>query len=191
MIANQENPAESGDQIDRAAQDLRQRAEKQARETGAEESMLLSAMESSRLVHELRVHQIELEMQNEELRRTQAALEISHERLHDLYEQAPVGYVTLAEDGMILDGNQTAAAFLEISQDNLVRRHLTDFIAPQDQDTYYLAQRKLFKTGECQAFELHILHANGTFWWARVETRLAEDRCQRGKNLPGGDQQRQ
>ena len=64
-----------------------------------------------RLVHELQVHQIELEMQNDELRRTQSELELSRTQYFDLYDLAPVGYFTLSEKGMIL-GNLTGANLL-------------------------------------------------------------------------------
>jgi PAS domain S-box-containing protein len=175
MTISKGNLEDSNNLSNQPAQDLRQRAEQQAQETGAEVSMLLSTLENNRLMHELQVHQIELEMQNDELRRTQVALEISRERLLELYEQAPVGYVTLAEDGKILEGNLTAAIFLGISKDGLVNHHLTDFIAPEDQDIYYLGQRRLFSTGKHQAFELRMRHPDGTFWWARMEGDLAQD----------------
>ena len=70
--------------------------------------------ETSRVVHELRVHQIELEMQNEELRRTHQELEEEHERYLDLYDFAPVGYCTLSEQGQIIKLNLTAATMLDM-----------------------------------------------------------------------------
>ena len=99
-------------------------------------------------VHELRVHQIELEMQNEELRRAQRALEDSQARYFDLYELAPVGYLTLSDTGVITEANLTAARLLNMSRTLLVRQPLTRFIAPEDQDVYFLYRRRLLSMCE-------------------------------------------
>ena len=78
---------------------LRKRAEEKAAESPKETEPLSPA--ATRLtLHELRVHQIELEMQNEELRRAQAELDASRALYFDLYDLAPVGYVTVAENGL-------------------------------------------------------------------------------------------
>ena len=82
---------------------LRKRAEEQA---GSIEQTSLSAHtpeEIQRILHELRVHQIELEMQNEELRTAQTQIEAGRARYFDLYDLAPVGYLTISEKGIILE----------------------------------------------------------------------------------------
>src|ERR1039458_767612 len=74
----------------------------------------LSPEETRRMLHELRVHQIELEMQNEELRRAQAELDAERAAYFDLYDLAPVGYCTVSEPGLILQANLTAAGLLGV-----------------------------------------------------------------------------
>ncbi len=107
--------------------ELRQRmAELEKSETRcerAEETLLrqtgnlqeLSTEDIQRLVHELRTHQIELEMQNEELRRAQIELEESRNRYSDLYDFAPIGYFTFDKNGLILEVNLTGANKLVVS----------------------------------------------------------------------------
>ena len=90
---------------------LRRRAEEMLlKQPGALDNIPSADVQS--IVHELRVHQIELEMQNDELCRTQQELEASREKYFALYDLAPVGYVTLNEKGIILDANLTAPALL-------------------------------------------------------------------------------
>ena len=81
----------------------------------------LTAAATKGLVHELQVHQIELEMQNEELRRTQSELEASRTRYFELYDLAPVGYFTVSENGMILEANTTGAGLLGVGEKRFVQ----------------------------------------------------------------------
>jgi PAS domain S-box-containing protein len=137
----------------------------------------LSAEEVRRLLHELRVHQIELEMQNEELRRAQGELEASRARYFDLYDLAPVGYCTLSEKGLILEANLTAAALLGVARSALLKQPLTRFILPEDQDIYYLHRKQLFESGRPQVCELRMVRqdAPDSFLWARLEATVAQD----------------
>ncbi|RYZ83077.1 MAG: PAS domain-containing protein, partial [Moraxellaceae bacterium] len=75
-----------------------------------------------KVVHQLQVHQIELEMQNEELRRIQLQLEAARLRYFDLYDLAPVGYCTLDERGLILEANLMAAKMFDVSRSDLVNK---------------------------------------------------------------------
>ena len=126
---------------------LRQRAEEQVQGMGVEDVGMLSPEAAQQLVHELRVHQIELEMQNEELRRMQEVLEASRARYFDLYDLAPVGYFTLSEQGLILEANLTAATMLGVPRGALVKQPLTRLIVPEDEDIYYLHRKRLLETG--------------------------------------------
>jgi diguanylate cyclase (GGDEF)-like protein/PAS domain S-box-containing protein len=127
------------------------------------------------LLHELEVHQIELEMQNEELRRTSGNLEASRARFADLYELAPVGYLTLGADSRIRQANLTAAARLGKDRTQLLGRPLTQFIFKDDQDVYYLHRKALYRTRRPQNCELRLLGADGTPFWVHLDAVLAED----------------
>ncbi len=154
------------------AAELRHRAEAVNRENEARALENLAAgspTEIQQLLHELRVHQIELEMQNEELRAAQVELETSRARFIDLYDLAPVGYVTISKTGMILEANLTIAALLGVARGMLVGQMLTRFILPEDQDIYYQHHKQLFETGQPQVCELRLLRSNSPPFWARLE----------------------
>ena len=155
--------------------DLRRRAEEKARADEAQTQETLSPEEAGRLLHELQVHQIELEMQNEELRRAQGELEASRARYFDLYDLAPVGYFTLSEQGLILEANLTGAGLLGVGRRDLVKQPLTRFILPEDQDIYYRHRKQLFETGAPQVYELRMLRADAAPFWARLEATEAQD----------------
>jgi PAS domain S-box-containing protein len=136
---------------------LRQQAERIARERKGKamvDAATLSPAEAKRLLHELQVHQIELELQNEELRRAQVALEDSRARYFDLYDLAPVGYFTLDAGGIILEANLTGATLLGVTRDALVGQPLSRFITGGDADVFYIHHRQLMSTRTPQACEL-------------------------------------
>ncbi len=156
---------------------LRRRAEVRAAATEYRDPAVLSPEEAGRLLHELRVHQIELEMQNEELHRAQVELEGSRARYFDLYHLAPVGYLTLSEKGTILEANLRAAALLGMPAGTLVKRPLSRFILPEDSDVYYRYHRQLFQTGQPQACEVRLAprRAGASSTWVRLEMVQAQD----------------
>lgn len=90
------------------------------------------------MAHQLQLHQVELEIQNDELLRIQNELQATQLRYKELYDLAPVGYCTLNEFGIILENNQLADNLLVDENHTLIGRTFTDFIYPEDQDTYYL-----------------------------------------------------
>ncbi|MBK5967102.1 hypothetical protein CCR95_24290 [Thiocystis minor] len=155
-----------------STQDLRQRAEARLGMMDAPGMDTVAPDATAQLVHELSVHQIELELQNEELRRTQEALAVSHARYFDLYDLAPVGYVTLSEAGLIQEANLAAATLLNTSRGNLLHQSLNHFILPEDQDVFYHCRRQLWATGESQSCELRLSDANGEPRWIGLETSL-------------------
>lgn len=88
------------------------------------------------MLHELEVHQIELEMQNEELRRALAIIEESRERYVDFYDFAPAGYITLGSDATIKEINLTGASLLGDERSELLLKHFVHFVAPRDRDRW-------------------------------------------------------
>ena len=156
-------------------QALRERAEEEARGGDADAGETLSPEQARRTLHDLRVHQIELEMQNEELRRAQIELDASRARYFDLYDLAPVGYVTVNEPGLILEANLTAATLLGVVRGRMVRQPISRFILKEDQDIYYLHRKQLFATGTPQACELRMVKGDGVAFWASLTATIAHD----------------
>jgi diguanylate cyclase (GGDEF)-like protein/PAS domain S-box-containing protein len=152
--------------------DLRQRAESRLAIAESLPGDDLAPESAKRLIHELRVHQIELELQNEELRRTQEALEHSRTRYFELYDLAPVGYLTLNEAGLIQGVNLAAAKLLDTSRNALISTPLTQFIFPEDQDIYYHFRNQLGSAGEPQSCELRLRRVEARPAWVRLEASL-------------------
>ena len=142
-----------------------------------EDLAALAPAEARRLLHELRVHQIELEMQNEELRRTQAELMASRTRYFDLHDLAPVGYLTISEAGLVVEANLRASALFGGARRALAGQPLSRFIHPADRDRYYYYRKQLFETGAPQTCELRLASpvADAPSIWAQFEATLAQD----------------
>ena len=143
--------------------DLRRLAEERLLESrsdfakaGAEESANALA-----LVHELQVHQIELEMQNEELKRARQEAEEALAKYSDLYDFAPIGLFTLDEVGQILESNLAGATFLGVERRNLSKKSFQRFIAPKDRPSFDDFCKTAFETSVKQMCELFLLKKNG------------------------------
>jgi PAS domain S-box-containing protein len=148
---------------------LRWRAEERA-QSRPEQRKPLSMQDLQTTLHELRVHQIELEMQNEELLRVQDKLEEARARYFDLYDLAPVGYLILSPEGLILEVNQTAVTLLGAARATLVRQPITRFIQSQDQDVYYLYRKHLHQAGGAPGCDLRLRKPDGTLLWVHLAT---------------------
>ncbi|MEI2676580.1 MAG: ATP-binding protein [Burkholderiaceae bacterium] len=134
-----------------------------------------SPEEIQRLLHELGVHQIELEMQNDELRRAQLELEASRSRWIELYESAPVGYLTVGPAGEIRQLNLCAANMLGRARGELLKQPFTKFIFSEDQDTFYLLSQKLLLADDQPSCELRLAAADGKPVWTQLATTAAHD----------------
>jgi diguanylate cyclase (GGDEF)-like protein/PAS domain S-box-containing protein len=168
-------PIDGGSSEDRPP--LRQRAELQlASRLHLEqaEQQASSPAEFKALLHELQVHQIELEMQNDELHQTLAELDNAKSRFENFYDYAPVGYCSVSSTGQIDQANLTTASMLGVSRDALQGQLITNFIAPDDQDVFYLFRKRLEtiipKVSSC---ELRLTRADGSKFWTHL-VALAE-----------------
>jgi PAS domain S-box-containing protein len=130
--------------------------------------------EANQLIHELRVHQIELEMQNEELRRVQHELEISRSRYADLYDFSPVGYLTLNRNGQIVDLNLTAATQLGIERGHLLNKQFQYLVFPPDKKDFLSHLNALFEVEERQIIELRLSPNGGEQFYVRLESTYLE-----------------
>ena len=129
----------------------------------------------NQLLHELHVHQIELEMQNEELRESHHALDVIRTRYFDLYDLAPIGYLTLNQHGIIQQANLTVADMLGLVRSTLIKKPLTKLIFKADQDVFYLNHKQLINSGDPQSFDLRIINNGDTPLWVNCVITLAQN----------------
>ncbi|MDD5093457.1 MAG: ATP-binding protein [Dehalococcoidia bacterium] len=153
---------------------LRKRAEDLA-DVGPEYLADISREKAHQMIHELRVHQIELEMQNEELLRTQGELEESRSKYVDLYDFAPIGYITLGQNGSILDANIAAAELLGIERRFLIQRAFHSLVSPDFRDTFHVHRRQVFQTLIPQACELKLLKKSVEPFHAHLRSIAVQD----------------
>jgi len=153
---------------------LRQRAEQILNQESADRKAFPGG-DIQELIHELQVHQIELETQNEELRRTQIELEDSRNKYFDLFDLAPIGYLVLNQEGLIQEVNLTAADLLGFDRRYLIKRGFSQFIAPDFQDVFYLHRKKVFEVKTRQGCELKLFKKDGTSLDVQVESVATRD----------------
>jgi PAS domain S-box-containing protein len=149
------------------AEVLRSRAEEQLRRK-PEDLADKSRAEIQAVVHELHVHQIELEMQNEQLRSAQEEIEASRERYVELYDFAPVGYLTVNKGGFISHANLTSVSMLGVERGRLISLPFSRFVLAEDQESYYFCWRKVFESPAGQSCELRLRPQAGSTFFARL-----------------------
>ncbi|HBA85007.1 MAG TPA: hypothetical protein DCZ95_13010 [Verrucomicrobia bacterium] len=126
--------------------ELRLRAETRLQEQPTSAPAPAEGVETQRLLHELQVHQVELEMQNEELKETRDKLESLLEKYTDLYDFAPVGYLTLDPEGTILESNLAGAALLRLGRAALVNRRFGCFVSEEDRSAFSPFLKRAFES---------------------------------------------
>lgn len=150
--------------------ELRRQAEaKLSRRTKEATAPAATKVEIQRLVHELQVHQIELEMQNEELMQSRAELESTLNLYTELYAFAPVGYFTLMRDGTIRRANLTGAKLLNKGLANLIKRHFEIFISVQSRTIFRTFLDKVFISEKKEVCDVTLQNDGPAALWVHIE----------------------
>jgi PAS domain S-box-containing protein len=146
----------------RAEAQLRKRRKNKRSKTGE----TTSGVDTRRLLHELQVHQVELEMQNAELQESRDRMEVLLAKYADLYDFAPVGYLSLDEQGRILEINLTGAALLGAARSRLINQRLPPFVAPANRPGFLAFLKQVFSGAGKQVFETTLRREDGSSFWA-------------------------
>ncbi len=154
---------------------LRRAAEAAAQSGGPQAAEFETPEAASLALHELRVHQIELQMQNEELRRAHVELDLARSRYFDLYDLAPTGYFTLSAPGVILQVNLTAVTMLGATRNVVLGRAFYRCIHEGDQGALHSLLRRLDESGERQSVELRVRREDRSVFWAQLVVTTARN----------------
>ena len=151
---------------------LRQRAEDVLEASSGDNAdpAKFSPADMKTLIHDLQVHQIELEMQNDELKQSQEELADERTRYFDFFNMAPVGFFSIDEQKLILECNSTAMTLLGTHRNALIKKPFTRFILKEDQDIYYLHSNQVFETKMPQECNLRMLKNDGFPLWVHLAT---------------------
>eukprot|EP00913_Durusdinium_trenchii_P008996 g8462.t1 len=138
-----------------------------------EASQAGSGSELHQLLYELQVHEMELAIQNEDLRQSQLELAKTCDRFTDLYDFAPIGYLTLTESEKIVEANFKASQLLNVERQALIGSRLSEHIAKESQDEWFLNRRAAFRNSDTQTCELALCSEGESRMWVRVECSVA------------------
>jgi two-component system, cell cycle sensor histidine kinase and response regulator CckA len=155
------------------AVERRRRAEEQLRQQFVESTVSPKSFDAQRLVHELQVHQIELELQNQELQQARDTMEAALEKYSDLYDFAPVGYLTLDREGTIQEVNLIAAKLLGTDRSGLLKRRIQPHVLPSDVPAFSSFLRKVFESKSKETCEFSMLGPLKAPVSVRIEATLA------------------
>lgn len=169
------------DKFEKERAELRRRAERRLKKLlpGEADSSSISPEDVQRTIHELQVHEIELQMQNEELRRAELELGADRDKYMDLFDFAPVGYLTLTLDGRIIEANKAGASLLGAEAAFLVKQPLTRFVHQDDRKVYLLYLRRIADSDTRETCEIRLVSREGSFFDAHLEGLAATD-CKGG-----------
>jgi PAS domain S-box-containing protein len=143
---------------------------KKAEEIDKDRFYPIDDLSKDELIHELRVHQIELELQNEELKESQIKLSDSQNKYFELYNFAQAGYFTLDKNGLILDVNLAGARMLGVPKRNLINRAFIRCIEYDYRNEFHHHINKYLETETKHSTELKLLKKNDNSFYANLET---------------------
>ncbi|SHI99558.1 His Kinase A (phospho-acceptor) domain-containing protein [Malonomonas rubra DSM 5091] len=149
--------------------ELRKRAEEVLKDRGSCPTIAAEETEQLRLIHELQVHQIELEIQNDELSRSKEEIESLLCKYSDLYDFSPVGYLTLDPVGNILEANLTSARFLEMERSKLIGQRFISFMTVSDRHDFANFLNQVFLSRGKEACEVVIPQKNNAALFVQIE----------------------
>ncbi|MBL8251259.1 MAG: response regulator [Candidatus Competibacter sp.] len=161
------------------AKTLREKAEASAARRGLEEMAEFSTGHSDKLVHELQVHQIELEIQNEELRRVLGELEQSRNQFSLLFHQAPIGYLVLNEVALIHEVNETFCRMVNLKRERLIGTPFSECMEGDDRGVFLARYRAFFVNPAGKNLEALILRDQGPAFYAHMEGAIIDTRLGR------------
>lgn len=121
---------------------------------------------AEKLMHELIVHKIELELHNEEMRATHASMAQMLDHYRDLYNYAPVGYLTISREGLITQANLTGCALLSIEPGKVINQPFASFIASHDSDRWYRLALSVFENAANQNYhdQMELIDKHGVIF---------------------------
>ncbi|MGE5253367.1 MAG: PAS domain-containing protein, partial [Planctomycetaceae bacterium] len=157
----------------KSTNELRRKAERlRAKRRTATPEMTTGDVE--KLVEDLRTHQVELEMQNRELREAQIEIEDSRSKYSDLYDFAPIAYFTLDNKGIITEANLRSAWLLGMERSLFIKKSFNLFVKPESLD-HFLSHRRRVLKGNQESLELELRKKDGSLFFARLESIPAKD----------------
>ena len=139
-----------------------------------------SGQENTKLVEELTIHQEELRIQNEELIRIQLELEATKDKYFELYDLAPLGYITLSPELIIREANLAASNILGCDRNNLINTGMSSFVSPTSQELLFLHYRRLAEGQKSPAYVLKVRRKDGTEVQVQFESNIVKERPENG-----------
>lgn len=151
---------------------LRKKAVEKLKQNSSNPILPQNENEIQKLIHEIQVHQIELEIQNDELRRAWLEVKETQNRFTDLYEFAPVIYFTTNKNGIIEQANLTASGLLGIERIKMIKKNFFDFVIKEDQEQIYFFFKNVYEKKSPVSCELRMQKQDGSIFWAILNGKL-------------------
>jgi len=160
----------------RSAEELRRQAEKRLQKSKQDIATPVTPEEAYRLIQELEIHQIELEMQNEELQQARSELERTLVEYTDLYDFAPVGYFTLDQSGVIINVNLTGSRMLGLERSRISNQNFERFITTEHRPDFSAFLKKVFRNRDQEFIEIVMQKEGGGELYAHIEAMVSENK---------------